>query len=84
VPLPGAALFPAGEWAAIATAFSLSARELLVLQAVFDGDKESAIADDLGLSPHTVHTYFERLHRKLAARDRVELVLRVVERCFVR
>jgi hypothetical protein len=49
------------------------------VRGVFDGRKESAIAADLGISPHTVHTHVERLHRKLAVADRVELVLRIMD-----
>ena len=39
---------------------------------------ELAIASDLGISQHTVHTYLERVYRKLAVGSRVALVVRVM------
>jgi len=56
----------------------LSLREEQIVRAIFDDCTESAIASDLGISPHTVHTHVERLHQKLGVVDRVALVLRVV------
>jgi hypothetical protein len=32
----------------------------------------------LGIAPRTVHTHIERLHRKLAVNDRLQLALRVI------
>jgi DNA-binding CsgD family transcriptional regulator len=74
---PGAAIFSQQAWAEIARSLALSNRELQLIRGVFDDRTELAIAGDLGISPHTVHTYFERLHRKLGASNRVQLVLRV-------
>ena len=53
-------------------------RELQVVRATFDDCKESTIAKDLGITPRTVHTHVERLHRKLAVTDRLQLVFRIV------
>jgi DNA-binding CsgD family transcriptional regulator len=64
-------------WREIARSLTLSARELQIVRGVFDDHTDFAIAADLGISPHTVHTHIERLHHKLAVADRVELVLRV-------
>ena len=66
-------------WARLKEGLGLSPRELQLVQGVFEDQTEGAIADDLGLSPHTVHTYFERLHRKLGVRNRVQLILRVTQ-----
>ncbi len=66
-------------WGEIARSLTLSARELQIVRRVFDDRTEFAIAADLGISPHTVHTHIERLHHKLAVTDRVELVLRVMQ-----
>src|SRR2546425_13112994 len=77
-PAPGSAMLSEEAWVQIARSLKLSGRELQLLRGVFDDRTESAIAADLAISPHTVHTYFERLHRKLAAADRVQLVLRVM------
>jgi DNA-binding CsgD family transcriptional regulator len=56
----------------------LSRRELQIVRATFDDCKESAIAAELGITPRTVHTHIERLHRKLAVNDRLQLALRVI------
>jgi DNA-binding CsgD family transcriptional regulator len=65
-------------WREIARSLHLSMRELQVVRATFDDRKESAIAADLGISPRTVHTHIERLHRKLEVADRLQLVLRIM------
>jgi DNA-binding CsgD family transcriptional regulator len=74
----GAAMFSDPVWEEIARRLRLSRQELQIVRGVFDRRKESAIATKLGISPHTVHTHFERLHHKLAVADRVELVLRIM------
>lgn len=68
---------PLDAWDHLASDLCLAPRELQVVQGVFDDLKEIAIADDLGISPHTVHTYLERVYRKLRVGSRVELVVRV-------
>ena len=70
-------MFTEQAWARIARSLDLSGRELQVVRRVFDDRTESAIAADLGISAHTVHTYFYRLHHKLGVVDRVQLVLRI-------
>jgi DNA-binding CsgD family transcriptional regulator len=74
----GAAMFSEAAWREITRSLSLSGRELQILRAIFDDRTESAIAGDLGISPCTIHTYRERLYRKLGVTDRVRLVLRVM------
>ena len=71
-------MFSEQAWTEIARSLKLSGRELQLVRGVFDDRTDCAIAADLGMSPHTVHTHFERLHYKLAVADRVELVLRVM------
>jgi DNA-binding CsgD family transcriptional regulator len=66
-------------WQQIARSLGLSPRELQIVRLILDDHTEFAIAVDLGISPHTVHTHIDRVHRKLAVVDRVTLVLRVVE-----
>lgn len=66
------------DWAMLADRLRLAPRELQVLKGVFDDHKELAIAYDLGISPHTVHTYLERIYRKLSVASRVSLVVRVM------
>jgi DNA-binding NarL/FixJ family response regulator len=70
-------MFSEPAWAELARSLTLSSRELQTVRAIFDGHTEFAIAADLNISPHTVHTYIERLYYKLAVANRMELLLRV-------
>jgi DNA-binding CsgD family transcriptional regulator len=72
-------LFTRAQWQLIVDSLRLSAREAQILLRVFDNQKNIAIAMDLGISAHTVHTYFERMYRKLGVQDRCDLVVRVFE-----
>jgi DNA-binding CsgD family transcriptional regulator len=80
---PGSAVFPDQVWHRIARRLRLSPRESEIVRRVFDDQTEYTIAADLGISPHTVHTHFERLHKKLGVTDRVQLVLSITQE-FVR
>jgi len=73
----GQGVFAPREWRALATALGLSPREFGVVRSVFDGASEKRIAEQLGLSPHTVHTYVWRIYRKLHVGSREELLVRV-------
>ena len=79
----GVALFSNRAWKEIGRSLKLSPRELQIVRYVFDDRIESAIAADLGISPHTIHTYSERLYRKLTVTDRVKLVLRIMDEFLV-
>lgn len=70
----GAAMFSEQAWREIARSLQLSRRELQVVCGVFDDYTEFAIANNLNISPHTIHTHCERLYHKLAVTDRVKLV----------
>jgi len=74
---PGRLIFSDDHWRLLAQSLELSKRESQIVQAVFDDNKESAIAVGLGISSHTVHTHIERLYRKLGITSRVALVSRV-------
>lgn len=71
-------LFSAHEWRGVAEALQLSERELQIIRGVFKDQKEATIAGRLGISPHTVHTYLERVFRKLGVNSRVQVVVRIV------
>ncbi|TWU20356.1 helix-turn-helix transcriptional regulator [Bythopirellula polymerisocia] len=75
----GHSLFSLDVWSCIAQQLSLSERELQISQGVFDDKKESVIAQELGISPHTAHTHLERLYHKLRVNSRVELIVRLAE-----
>jgi DNA-binding CsgD family transcriptional regulator len=83
-PVQGAAIFSRQAWAEIGRSLQLSGRELQIVRGVFNDQTEFAIAADLGISPHTVHTHIERLHRKLGVPDRVKLVVRVMDEFLAR
>lgn len=72
-------LFSDAEWDAIRAELNLSPRESQILCGVFDDLSESGIASKLGISVHTVHTYFERLYRKVGVSSRPALLVRVFE-----
>jgi hypothetical protein len=73
----GGSLFSDDIWRLLARSLKLSQRESQIPPAVFDDQKESTIAVNLGMSSHTVHTHLERLYRKLGVTSRVTLVTRV-------
>jgi DNA-binding NarL/FixJ family response regulator len=75
---PGAALLSNDTWPRIRVALRLSQRELQVMQGVFQDDKEESIANDLGISRHTVNTYVQRLYSKLRVSSRPQMIVRVV------
>jgi DNA-binding NarL/FixJ family response regulator len=58
---------------------SLSERELDVLCRIGRGQKMGDIANELGISAKTVHTYRTRILQKLDVRSNVELVLYAVQ-----
>lgn len=73
----GQGVFVPAEWRSLAMALGLSPRECGIVRAVFDGASEKDTAGELGLSPHTVHTYLSRIYRKLHVQSREELLVRV-------
>jgi DNA-binding CsgD family transcriptional regulator len=70
-------------WRQIGGAARLSPRELDVARGVFDNLTESALAANLRISPHTVHSHMNRVFRKLQATTRAQLVLRVMEQFLI-
>lgn len=72
----GGALFTEEQWNAIFKSFGLSRREQEVVLCLFDDLNEYATAKRLGLAQSTVHTYIERLYRKLGVNSRTQLLLR--------
>lgn len=77
--LAGSAMFSERAWEAIARGLRLSGRQLQIVRGIFDDETDLGIAQQIGVSLHTVHTHVERLHHKLAITDRPQLVLRVME-----
>lgn len=76
-PRIGHDVFTHREWRLLATHLDLSAREIDIVQGVFDGLPDKGIARRHGISSHTVHTYRWRLYRKLGVRNRCALIVRI-------
>ena len=74
----GLSLFPLSAWPRLGMALRLSPREMQIVQGVFEDRKEESIAFELGISPHTVNTYFQRLYTKLRVSSRPQLMVRVM------
>lgn len=74
----GHLLIPSGAWFHLAGMLQLSPRETQIVQSVFDDRKLESIAFELGISPHTVDTYFQRLYTKLHISSRPQLILLVM------
>ncbi len=70
-------LFCSAEWALICESLDLTHRESEIVQAVLDDMSESDIAQNLGISRHTVHAHIERVYGKLGVSSRLQLVVRI-------
>jgi DNA-binding NarL/FixJ family response regulator len=68
----------ASEWRAVCEHFALSERESCVARRLVEGATERVVASELGLSPHTVHTYTWRIYRRVGVQNRQALTLRLV------
>lgn len=79
----GSAILSPEDWDEVSRNLRLSRRESEIIRYMFDGEKEASIATRLGISSHTVHAHFGRLHRKLGTNDHVSITLAVM-REFVR
>jgi DNA-binding CsgD family transcriptional regulator len=62
----------------IARRYGLTAREQEVSMCLIGGDSTTAIADALGMSPHTVRHHVEHIIAKLRVHSRAEAVARLI------
>lgn len=69
-------LLDGAEWEALTRRLGLSARECDVLRCIFTDERTAAIAGELGLAEGTVHTYKERVFRKVGVRSCAQLIAR--------
>ncbi|MCI0434384.1 MAG: helix-turn-helix transcriptional regulator [Gemmatimonadetes bacterium] len=65
------------EWRWLSVSLKLSRRQEEIVRCIVDGDTHDTIAGRLGISSHTVHTYLERLYRKLEVHNERDLVSRI-------
>ena len=61
----------------------LSKRETEILQRVAYGATTKSVAEELGISPHTVKTHLERIFEKLGASDRAQAVAIAIRKGLV-
>jgi DNA-binding CsgD family transcriptional regulator len=73
--------FLSGEaWSGIVHSLGLSRREAeIVALLLSDDSRDESIAEQLAISRHTVHTYLERLYRKVGASSRSQVVTRIFQ-----
>ena len=71
-------LLPQAAWVGLSKLLGLSPREVQIVRAVLNDDKQETIAANLGISPFTVNTYFQRLYLKLQVGSRPQLIVRVL------
>lgn len=77
-PSPGSGVLSTKAWTSVAKSLALSERQREILKAIFDDESEASIARRLGISPHTVHSYMQRLHHKFGVGSRAALIIRVM------
>ena len=76
----GPSLFSEDAWRGITRSLELSERESQIVERVFEDLTDGAIAQELGISPHTVHTHVQRIYHKLAVGGRVQLIVHIFAR----
>ena len=76
---PGRSLVSNGQWKKIIDLLDLTDRELIVCQLLFLGLTRNDIAERMDVSLRTIRQFMERIHKKLRVKNRVELVLRIIE-----
>ncbi len=74
----GSAIFSHLAWEAISLKLKLSSREFQIVKLIIDDEKDTAIAESLHISAHTVHGLIRRLYSKLNLSGRPRLILRMV------
>jgi DNA-binding CsgD family transcriptional regulator len=74
----GSSLLPCDVWLQLRDSLRLSDRELQIVQGIFEDQKQESIAYSLGISPHSVNTYIQRIYAKLRIGSRPQLIVRVV------
>ena len=74
---PGRSIFSDVQWLSLGRALQLSGREREIVQCIFDDHTGAVMAQQLGISVHTINTHLERLYRKLAVQTRTAAVVRI-------
>jgi DNA-binding CsgD family transcriptional regulator len=56
----------------------LTPREIEILQRIADGQSSEQIAEDLGMSPHTLRTHVQNVLTKLAVHSKLDAVIAAI------
>lgn len=75
--IKGNGVFSLSEWEELVRQIGLSPRQSQVVDLLFKGLGDKQIAAQLGISVHTLRTYFDRMFAKMDVGDRCELIVRV-------
>ena len=67
------------QWKLVAEELGLTDREREVCELLFQCLTRRAIAERLGIKDRTVRSHMEQIHAKLRVKNRVGIVLRVIE-----
>ena len=73
----GSSIFSNKEWDELGCDLKLSPRALQLVRGIFDDQTEGAIAYDLRISVHTVHSYLIRIYQRFGVCSREELLVYV-------
>lgn len=72
-------LMNSDQWQEVGNAFSFTYRERQVCEHLFLGATRDEIADSIKIKTRTVRHHMENIHRKMNVKNRVGVVLRVIE-----
>ncbi len=76
----GSSIFSSKEWDELKCDLKLSPRALQLVRGIFDDQTEVAIASDLNISAHTVHSYFIRIYQRFGVCSREQLLVYIFGR----
>jgi len=65
------------EWMALIRVLRLSPREATIADLAVGDNSDDMIAQQLGISRHTVHTHLDRIYTKLGVHSRCQLAVRI-------
>ncbi len=80
----GSLIFSNEEWDELGCDLRLSPRALQLVRGIFDDQTEGAIAYDLRISVHTVHSYLIRIYQRFGVFSREQLLVYVFGRYLER
>ena len=76
----GSSIFSNKEWDELGCDLMLSPRALQLVRGIFDDQTEVAIAYDLSISVHTVHSHLIRIYQRFGVRSREQLLVYIFGR----